>query len=80
MVKDLEDEILMNPYSKIFAVFLSGIPHQQISPDDYFPFLQRIGTLLDEGTAATNETHISIRESLGNESVIGNWGGRDWRS
>jgi hypothetical protein len=80
MIKDLGDEPLTNLYNKIFSVFLSGIPHQQIMPNDYFSFLQRLGTLLDEATAQANEAHIALREAIGPDSVIGGWEGRDYRS
>jgi hypothetical protein len=76
-VKDLNDEILINLYNKIFRVFLSGTPHQQIIPDDYFAFVQRLGTLLDEATTQANEAHMSLREAIGPEAVIGRWKGRD---
>ena len=77
MVKDIDDKMLMTLYNKIFRVFLSGVPHQQIIPDDYFAFLQRLGTLLDEATAQANEAHASLREAIRPETVIGSWGGRD---
>lgn len=80
MVKDLDDDLLMNLYNKILSVFLSGIPHQQIVLDDYFAFLERLGTLLEEATAQANEAHIALREAIGPESVIGMWEGRDRRS
>ena len=70
-VKDLDDKLLINLYNKIFSVFLSGIPHQQIAPDDYFAFLERLGTLLEEATAQSNEAYVGLREAIGPESVVG---------
>jgi hypothetical protein len=77
MVNDLDDELLMNLYNKILSVFLSGIPHQQIAPDDYFAFLERLGTLLEKATAQANEAHVALREAIGPEPVIRVWEGRD---
>jgi hypothetical protein len=73
MVKDLDDELLINRYNKIFSVFLSGVPHQQIAPDDYFAFLERLGTLLEEATAQSNGASIALRKAMGPESLIGKW-------
>ena len=64
MVKDIDDQILTDLYNKIFGAFLSGIPHQQIRPDYYFAFLQRLGPLLDEDIAKANETDAALREML----------------
>jgi hypothetical protein len=79
LVWELKDEHLINLYNKIFAGFLSGIPHQQINPDDYFAFIQRLGSLPDETIAQVNEADIALREIIGLQSVIGIWGGREWR-
>ena len=79
LVQDLNDECLTNLYNKIFAVFLTGIPHQQIRPDDYFAFLQRLGSLPNEAIVQANEADIALREIIGLQSVIGIWGGREWR-
>ena len=73
MIKDLDDKLLMNLYNKIFSVFLSGVPHQQITPDDYFAFLERLGTLLEEATAQSNEAYVALRKVIGPESLIGTW-------
>jgi hypothetical protein len=69
-VKDLDDKPLINLYNKIFSVFLSGIPHQQITPDDYFAFLERLGVLLEEATAQSNEAYMALREVIGHELVV----------
>jgi hypothetical protein len=79
LVRDINDERLMDLYNQIFAVFLTGIPHQQIRPDDYFAFLQRLGSLPDETTVQANEADIALREIIGLQSVIGIWGSREWR-
>ena len=79
LVQDLNDECLTNLYNKIFAVFLTGIPHQQIRPDDYFAFLQRLGSLPNETTVQANNADIALREIIGLQSVVGIWGGREWR-
>ena len=79
LVWELKDEHLINLYNKIFAGFLSGIPHQQINPDDYFAFIQRLGSLPDETIVQVNEADIALREIIGLQSVIGIWGGREWR-
>ena len=79
LVRDINDERLMDLYYQIFAVFLTGIPHQQIRPDDYFAFLQRLGSLPDETTVQANEADIALREIIGLQSVIGIWGSREWR-
>jgi hypothetical protein len=78
LVKNLNDEQLLDKYKKLLGVFLSGIPHQQIVPDDYFAFLERLGALLNKATVQVNEADIGIREAIGLQSVIGVWGGRDW--
>ena len=79
LVWDLKDERLINLYNNIFAGFLTGIPHQQISPDDYFAFVQRLGSLPGETITQVNEADIALREIIGLQSVIGIWGGREWR-
>jgi hypothetical protein len=71
MIKDLDDPLLTKLYDKIFLVFRSGVPHQQIIPDDYFAFLERLGTLLKEAAAQADEAHIGLREAIKFESVIG---------
>jgi hypothetical protein len=80
LVRDINDERLIDLYNQIFAVFLTGIPHQQIRPDDYFAFLQRLGSLPNETTVQANKADIALREIIGLQSVIGIWGGREWRS
>ena len=79
LVWDLKDERLTNLYNKVFSVFLNGIPHQQIRPEDYFAFVQRLGSLPNETTIQANEADIALREIIGLQSVIGIWGGREWR-
>ena len=64
MVKDVDDKSLTTLYNNIFGVFLSGVPHQQISPDDYFAFLERLGALLEEEAAQAGEADASLREML----------------
>ena len=76
MVKELDDEILMKTYKKIFPVSLSGAPQRQIAIDDYFAFLERLGTLLEDATYRANEAYISIREAIGYDSVLGTWDGK----
>jgi len=78
LVRELNDQPLLNLYNKLLGVFLSGTPHQQITPDDYFAFIQRLGTLLNQAAVQANEADIAIREAIGFQSVIGVWGGRDW--
>ncbi|OGN90302.1 MAG: hypothetical protein A2Z74_03630 [Chloroflexi bacterium RBG_13_46_9] len=78
LVRELNDQPLLNLYNKLLGVFLSGTPHQQITPDDYFAFIQRLGTLLNQAAVQANEADIAIREAIGFQSVVGVWGGRDW--
>jgi hypothetical protein len=78
LVRDLNDQPLLDLYNKLLGVFLSGTPHQQITPDDYFAFIRRLGTLLNKAAVQANEADIAIREAMGLQSVIGVWGGRDW--
>ena len=78
LVWELNDERLTNLYNKIFAVFLTGIPHQQIRPDDYFAFLQRLGSLPNETTVQANQADIALRETIGLQSAMGIWGGKEW--
>lgn len=78
LVWDLKDERLTNLYNKIFSVFLNGIPHQQIRSEDYFAFLQRLGSLPNETTIQANEADIALWEIIGLQSVTGIWGGREW--
>ena len=78
LVKELNDPPLSGLYNKLLGVFLSGTPHQQITPDDYFAFVQRLGTLLNDAAVQANEADIAIREAIGFQSVVGVWGGRDW--
>ncbi len=78
LVNDLNDQPLLDLYNKLLGVFLSGTPHQQITPDDYFAFIRRLGTLLNKAAVQANEADIAIREAMGLQSVIGVWGGMDW--
>lgn len=78
MVEDLNDKRLTNLYRKLFEGFLTGTPHQQIRPDDYFAFLQRLGTLLNDVTAQANEADLALREAIGKKSAIVTWGGKDY--
>ena len=78
LVRELNDRPLLDLYNRLLGVFLSGTPHQQITPDDYFAFIQRLGTLLNQAVVQANEADIAIREAIGFQSVIGVWGGRDW--
>ena len=64
IVKDVDDKSLTTLYNNIFEVFISGVPHQQISPDDYFAFLERLGALLEEAAAQAGEADASLREML----------------
>lgn len=80
MVKELNDELLISMYNRIFRVFLSGVPHQQIAPDDYFTFIKRLGNLLDEASAQANEAYASLREAIGPETVVSRWKERDNQS
>ena len=75
-VTDLNDELLLNHYNKIFSVFLSGVPQQQILPQDYFSFLQRLCSLLEDAIAQANEACISLREGIGPKSVINTGAGQ----
>jgi len=76
MVKDIDDELLLNFYNNIFKVFLSGAPQQQIVPDDYFAFLRRLGDIINQATDQANEAHLALREAIGPEAVIGKWNGK----
>jgi len=76
LVEDLNDGLLKKLYGKIFTVFLSKMPQQQIVIDDYFKFLQRLGTILNDATLQANEAHTALRETIGNP-VIGAWRGRE---
>ena len=78
LVRDLNDERLTNLYNKLFAVFLTRFPHQQIDPDDYVAFLQRLGSLTNEASVLANKADIALREIIGLQSVIGIWGGMEW--
>ena len=78
LVRDLKVASLLKQYDKLFAVFLSGTPHQQILPDDYFAFLETLGNLLNQAAVQANEADIAMREAIGLQSVIGLWGGREW--
>ena len=64
LVRAIDDGMLSNLYNKVFGVFLSGVPQQQISPDDYYAFLQRLGTLLDEANTQAHEVQFALREEL----------------
>jgi len=77
LVNNLDDELLVNLYNKIFSVFLAGVPHQQIVVSDYFAFLQRLGTILDISTDQANKAHAVVREAISADSVLGKWRGRD---
>jgi hypothetical protein len=79
MVRDLKDERLINLYQNLFKGFLTGIPHQQIRPDDYLSFLKRLGTLANEVSVQANEANIGLREATGLKLVIDIWGGRGRR-
>jgi hypothetical protein len=78
-VKDLNDTFLLNLYHGLFNNLHIGTPYQQIHPDDYFAFLQRLNTLITEAAAKANEADIALRETIGLQSVTGIWGGRGWR-
>jgi hypothetical protein len=79
IVKDLNDEHLLTLYQELFKSSRISNPYQLIHPDDYFAFLQRISTLINEAAAKANEADIALREVIGLQSVIGIWGGRGWR-
>ena len=64
MVREIDDQALTKLYNNIFGVFLSGVPQQQIQPDDYYAFLERLGVLLDEAEAKANEADGALREML----------------
>jgi hypothetical protein len=64
LVKDIDDKALTALYNKVFRVFLSGVPQQQIRPDDYFAFLERLGGVLNEAAAQANEADTALREVL----------------
>ena len=78
-VRDLNDEPLLNLYHELFRSYRIPALHQQIHPDDYFAFLQRLSTIIDEAASKANEADIALREIIGLQSVIGVWGGRGWR-
>lgn len=79
LVKVLNDGCLTNLYQKLFDSPRNSSPYQQIHPDDYFAFLQRLSTLVNEAAAKANEADIELRGVIGLQSVIGIWGGRGWR-
>ena len=79
MVRGLNDERLIHLYQNLFEGFLTGIPHQQIRPDDYLGFLKRLGTLVNEASVQANAANIALREATGLKSVIDIWGGRGRR-
>ena len=79
IVEDLNDEPLLNLYREIFRSYRISASYQQIHPDDYFAFLQRLSTLINEAAAKANEADIALREVIGLQSVMGIWGGRGWR-
>ena len=64
LVRDIDDRRLSDLYKTVFGVFLSGVPQQQMIPDDYFAFLQRLGTLIEEASALANEAQLALREEL----------------
>jgi hypothetical protein len=78
VIKETRDQRLLDQYNRLLGVFLSGTPHQQISPDDYFAFIERLGILLNEAAVQANKADVDIREAMGLQSVIGVWGGKDW--
>lgn len=78
MVKDLNDKHLTALYDNLFTVFLSGVPHQQVIPDDYMSFLKRLWALVNEATSQANAANISLREATGLKSVIDVWGRKSW--
>jgi hypothetical protein len=80
LVKELNDEHLLNLYDKLFSGVRTPNPnYQHFHPDDYFSFLQRLGTLVNEISIQANEANIALREAIGLQSVIGIWGGRGWQ-
>jgi hypothetical protein len=65
MVKDLNDERLLNLYNRLFAGVRTFNPnYQHFRPDDYFGFLQRLGTLVNETSVQANKANIALREVL----------------
>lgn len=79
MVRDFNDGCLTNLYNDLFKSSRNPAPYQQIHPDDYFAFLNRLQVLIDEAAAKANAADIDLRESIGLQSVIGIWGGKGWR-
>ncbi len=77
-VKDFNDGLLTNLYTELFKSSRNPSPYQQIYPDDYFAFLQRLQRLIDEAAGKANEADIELREAIGLQSVIGIWGGKGW--
>ena len=78
-VKDFNDAPLTNLYTELFKSSRNPSPYQQIYPDDYFAFLQRLQRLIDEAAGKANEADIELREAIVLQSVIGIWGGKGWR-
>ena len=78
MVHGLNDEILSNLYDRILESGRMPGLYQPIQPNDYFAFIQRLGTLLIEATIQANEADIALRKAIGLNSVIGIWGKKEW--
>lgn len=76
MVRELDDKRILDLYDKIYSVFHSGVPHQQINPDDYFAFVERLGILLEEATSQADIAMLAVQKSITSESIIGKWNGR----
>lgn len=79
IVKELNDESLSIQYNRILeGVRTSGL-YQPIYPNDFFSFLQRLSTLLNEVIIQANEADIALRGVLRLQSGSGLWGGIGWR-
>ena len=79
IVQELNDESLSSLYNRILeGVKVSGL-YQPIHQNDYFGFLQHLGTLLNEVIIQANEADIALRSVLGLQSGSGLWGSKGWR-
>lgn len=78
VVHEVNDENLSSFYNRILKEVRMSSVFPTVRINDYFVFLQRLGTLLNELTVQANETDIALREIMGLPADTGIWGGKGW--